>query len=148
MIDQDIEKKKSKKGIILRLFFLIVNLLIVFFLYNLLNEFGINPFIIGLILIFVFLVFAGPLLSGKSKSLYSRMFPDKKKKAREKFQRKREEYEKKDEMRQFKLKHINQINLDFEYRKPIIHKCEYCGMIITQFAKKCPICGKKTDYYE
>jgi len=143
MTNKDIEKKKSKKSIIIRAFFLVIDLLIVIFLYNLFNEFGVNPFVIGLILIFVFLLFAGPLLGGKRKSLYSKIFPDKKAKAREKFQRKREEYEIKDKIKQLKLQHLNQISLDSEYRKPIIRKCEKCGMIIPKFAKKCPICGRE-----
>jgi len=148
MINQEGEKKKSKKRIILKLFLLIFNILILFFLYYLLTEFGANPFIIVLVLIFVFLTFTGPLYFGKSKSLYSRMFPNKKKKLRERYQRRREEYKKKEDMRQFQLKHLNKISLDIEYRQPIIRKCENCGMMMTKFVKKCPICGKKTSSYK
>ncbi len=148
MTNQEREKQKSKKRVILKIFFLTVNILIILFLYFLLTEFGANPYIILLILLFVFLTFAGPLLRSKGKSFYSKMYPDKKEILKERAQRRREEYEKRDEMKRIKLRQLNRINLDFKYSEPIIRNCDNCGMIMAKFVKKCPVCGKEVKSHK
>ena len=142
MTIQDNKKKKSWKQLIFRLLLLVLNIIIIIVLYVLLTDFGANPLIIILVLSFVFLIFLGPLLRGRRKSLYASMFPDKKKVQKEKIQKKEEEIKRREEMRLFKMRHLNKIDLDFEYREPIIRKCDNCGLMIPKFAKKCPICGK------
>lgn len=135
-------KKKSRRQLIFQFFLLILNIIIIIFLSVLLTEFGANPLIIILILVFVFLIFLGPLLKRRQKSIYASLFPDKKKVREEKIQKKEEEIKRREEMKLFKLRHLNKIDLDFEYREPIIRKCDNCGLMIPKFAKKCPICGK------
>lgn len=148
MHNQENLNKKSKKSVYLRLIVLIVEIIVIIILYAFLAEFGANPLIIVLILIFIFLTFAGPLLKKKQGSLYAEMFPDKNKVREEIIKRKKEDGQKREEMRLFNLRHKNKINLDVKYTKPIIRKCEKCGMIVPKFTKKCPICGNKMGFYK
>ena len=134
---ETVEKKNLKKGsqkkIISKTFLLIFSIIILIFLFGLLNEFGATPLIIILIFLFAFLVFSGPFFfrrkQGKIKLQphYSQIFPSK---------RPVEENQKKTKV----------IDLDVKYQehlKPLIRKCSKCGMILPTFVKKCPNCSKQ-----
>ncbi|MHA2181942.1 MAG: hypothetical protein ACXAAH_11000 [Promethearchaeota archaeon] len=70
------------------------------------------------------------------------MFPDRKKPpVYERERRKRTPIVKK-ESKQIQSKIFQAIDLEFEYRKPLISNCESCGNILPNFVKnKCPFCG-------
>jgi len=137
------ENSQNKKLLILKLVFIIIGFLIILVLFYLLSEYGANPLIIILILTFTFFTFIGPLYKRKRKSLYSRMLPKKgDKRSRLDEIRERKGFKKKREIIPNKSKNLKPISLDFEYRKPLVRKCENCGMILASFVKKCPLCGK------
>jgi hypothetical protein len=135
------KRKNTKKSLTLKLFFLFGEVILLIFLYFLLNMFGANLILIILILSFVFLLILGPVLRGNQKRYYSKLFPKKNRNV-------------KDELSQIKglkkryipkfyqKKKIPSITLDFKYRKPFIRKCNNCGMILPNFTEKCPICGE------
>ncbi len=138
------KEKISSKGLILRFIILFAYLLFLLYLYLILLESGSHPLIAFFLLLFVFLIVLGPFLKNKRGSLYSRMFPDKKKGPKyEKERRKRTPIIKK-EPKQIQPKIFQAIDLEFEYRKPLISNCENCGNILPNFIKnKCPFCGEQ-----
>ncbi|MBA7515829.1 hypothetical protein ES705_07872 [subsurface metagenome] len=136
------KESSSKKNNFLKILLLIIYLIVLIFLYIILMEFGINPLLIILILGFVLLLFVGSLFrKKKQKSIYSKMFPDKKKRRSQDFHRKLElKIERTPEKPA--QKDFKEVNLNFKYRKSLINKCENCGMIITSYSKNCPTCGQ------
>ena len=141
MKNEDSKKSVTQKRAFIRTLLLVVYIFILILLYYLLVEFGANPFVIFLIIIFVFLAITGPFLQNRrNKRLYAEMFPDKKKKYQTQYQR--EEVKVEDEKELSEPRKIRDVNLDFKYRRSIINRCENCGMIITSFVKRCPNCGK------
>ena len=95
------------------------------------------------LLSFLFLITLGLFLRQTKGTLYSRLFPDKKGKTsidkhQDRIKMIREKDEKKSQM-----KIPLQIDLDVNYRKPLIKKCNGCGNILPSFAKKCPFCNKQ-----
>lgn len=141
MVDKNKDKVVSKKKIILRIFVLIINLVILLYLYYLLGIVGANPFIIILILIFTSFLFIGPFLKGKKKTYYSTIFPENKKAASDDL-RERKVIRKRTGPSTYEEKIIPKINLNYTYKKSHIKKCHNCGMTLTSFVKKCPICGE------
>lgn len=141
--DTDPYKKEIRKRIIVQSCVLLIYLAVLFYLYFLLVEFGSNFIIVLLILIFTFLMFAGPIFKRRKKSLYSRMFPEKYREGSPddpRFKRQRSPvigYKEK-----FKPKTFKSIDFDSEYKKPLLRKCQNCGMLVPRFADKCPVCGK------
>ena len=139
------ERKERK---FLRIILLIIFLSIIIFLYFVLVNLGINPFLVILMLAFVSLITIGSFfMKDRKKSIYSELFPDKK---RNKIQRppRKIELKIKAESEVFEKTKFRDVNLDFKYRKTIINKCENCGMIITSYKKYCPICGKSIELKE
>lgn len=135
------EKSKTRRKLITRLILLILYGCILVYFYYLLYEFGANPLIITFLIIFILLISIGPFLRKGQKSLYSRMFSNKKKSSMgSSTKRRHAEYSEKklEQPRIFKS-----INLDIKYRKPIINKCEQCGNIVPNFVKKCPFCNNQ-----
>ncbi|MFX0007015.1 MAG: hypothetical protein ACFFA7_13695 [Promethearchaeota archaeon] len=132
------KEKPSKKSIIRNTFSLILLLVGIAILYYILIEFKTNLIIIILIAIFILLTFAGLIFrSRKKKRLYDQFFPDKKTQT--------QPIKRRDEFRLDKeadLKKLSTINLNFKYHRPLIKKCENCGMVIASYVKKCPICGE------
>jgi hypothetical protein len=49
------------------------------------------------------------------------------------------------EIQKQEIKIPKPVNLELEYRKPLISKCKYCGNIIPNFVKKCPFCNKNIN---
>ena len=152
------DKQELKKKIILRLVFIIISLLIFLYLYFLLSEFGANPFIIILILAFVFFIFSGPVLKKNffSSLLFRRKIkifsitPEKNKHRRFRIEEKGrgKNIKNNSKLEQNLSESVKPINIDFKYRKPILRKCGNCGMILASFVKKCPLCGKQIDSTE
>lgn len=135
---QNNNKKISKKRIILELILLIICIFILISLFYLFFTFGALPIIIILIVLFPFLMAIEPFLRERKKSFYSRIFPKKKKALKEDIiQRKK--------IRNGSVsskKRVPPVNLNFNYKRPAIRKCNNCGMILASFVKKCPICGE------
>jgi RNA polymerase subunit RPABC4/transcription elongation factor Spt4 len=111
-------------------------------------EFGTNPLLIILILGFVLLLFVGSFfIKKKQSSVYSEMFPDKKRRRSQDFHRKLElKIERTPEKPA--QKNFKEVNLNFKYRKSLINKCENCGMLITGYRKNCPTCGQAIQLKE
>ena len=143
-IEENNRKELTYKKLILTSIFLFINILILLFLFALYFEFGATPIIIFLIFLFAFLMFFSPFLRRKRKSLYSRMFPDKKN-AKEMQRRQKEFIRTRVEPKLPQQKEIKAIDLNIKSRgplKPLIKKCSNCGMILASFVKKCSNCGE------
>ncbi|MFX0057805.1 MAG: hypothetical protein ACFE8J_05845 [Candidatus Heimdallarchaeota archaeon] len=97
-----------------------------------------NPIVVVIILVFLFLVVSGLIVAGTEK--LSKLFQSRKKPVKGDYQRYKELLNQKIEPTQ--KKNTTNISLEFNYRKPLIHKCSKCGMILSSFSKKCPQCGK------
>ena len=138
------KKKSSPQKFLFKLIFLIIYLAIALFFLNLFIGLGANPLIIGSLLLFVFLAPIGLFFNRNKKSLYSRMFPDKKKRIVLNTQRRKDIFKIK-EIKQPQPKVFKHISLDFSYSKPLIGKCENCGNLLPNFVKKCPFCNKKLE---
>jgi len=148
MKTKNTKESSSKKNIFLKILLPIIYLIVITFLYIILMEFGTNPLLIVLILGFVLLLFVGSFFREKKQSsIYSKMFPDKKKRRSQDFHRK---LELKIETEPEKLvqKSFKEVNLNFKYRKSLINKCENCGMLITSYRKNCPTCGQALEMKE
>ena len=145
MPDKNIEDKKSHQGVTLKVVLIIVYLLVLLYLYYLFVEFGSNPLVVIILLLFVFLTTIGPFFKKRNKrSLYSRMFPDRKKRPIPKKQRKKRHPIIIKNPKQIQPKVFKSIDLEFEYRRPLISNCENCGNILPSFVKsKCPFCGEQ-----
>jgi len=136
------KNKNSRKKVILKLIGIVLYLVFFLYLYYLLITSGFNPLIISIVLIFIILTTVGPFLRPKKRKLYSRMFPDRKSGAKLNEQIKKEQTTNEKDLPQYELKIPKPVNLEFEYRKPIINKCKNCGNIVPNFVKKCPFCNK------
>jgi hypothetical protein len=142
MTNETESNKSGPKRILLKFIVLIIYISVLIVFYNLLNNIGANPFIVVIVLVFVFLISIGPFLKRRKKSLYSRMFPDKKKRMALNTQRRRDNFKIKIP-KQPQPKVFKNISLDFNYTTPLIGKCENCRNILPKFVKKCPFCGKQ-----
>ncbi len=139
----DEKKPLSKKSIIIRLIFIIVYSIFLYYLYIFFINLGIQHLIIILILIFLILIVIGPLITGISKAMYNRLFQRKKKRIEKSdYQVYKEQLKSTHQDTQIQPIDTKDINLDFKYRKPIIRKCNNCKIIVPNFVKTCPNCGK------
>ena len=72
------------------------------------------------------------------------MFPDRQRRVPQQKQRKKRRPITEKKPLQLQQKFFKAIDLEFEYRKPLISKCENCKNILPSFVKnKCPFCGKE-----
>jgi hypothetical protein len=138
MVIQNSKDNVSRKKLFLKLIGLILSIALLIYVYYFLVNFGWNPFIVSIMLIFIILVTIGPFLRRNKKGLYSRMFSDSKKRAHLQYKKKLEN----EEIQTIESKIPKPINLDVEYRKPLINKCKNCGNIVPNFVKKCPFCDE------
>ena len=136
------EQEKILRKNRLKLFFLSIYSIILIFLFFFLTDSGINSIISFLIVLFLFFIVIGPVLSGMRRSLYSRMFTRKKEKLDSGYQQHKETVKKQGKIDGYKPKNIRPVNLNIKYKKPLIGKCSNCGMIVAGFVKKCPQCGE------
>ncbi|MBY8987992.1 MAG: hypothetical protein KGD61_06020 [Candidatus Lokiarchaeota archaeon] len=138
------DKKLHQRGKIVKIVILIIYLVFAIILFYVLYINGINLVIILLLLGFISLIFLGSFFRQRKKSIYSELYPDKK---RNKIQRPPRKLELKIENDSEKLVQtkLRNVSLNFNYRKSLINKCENCGMLITGYKKKCPTCGKVFD---
>jgi hypothetical protein len=134
----------TQKQYYIRFLFLFIYIFTLLYLYYILVESGSNPIITILLIIFLFLLIAGILFRRKSKSLYSKMFPEKRKEHL--FEKRTIPKEKKIESEQTQPKIIKPISLRTKYHKPIVLKCRNCGNLIPNFVKQCPFCNKKVKF--
>lgn len=139
------ERKISQKGMCIRFFILILYTLILIYIYFLLIQVGINPLISFLLLFFAFIFVLGPLISTTKASLYSRLFPKKSKKNISSYEEEKKLYKSETEVIKHQERKMKPINLNIKYRKPLIHKCEKCGIIVPNFVNKCPVCGNAIE---
>ena len=116
---------------------------------------GFNPIIVGLILLFFSLIIIGSLYSRKQKSLYNQMFPDKKrnkplkyitKRRKQRLNTKTGDKEKIKESTEVQLRIFKPLSLETKISKPLIIKCENCGMLMANFVEICPKCKEKITY--
>ena len=135
------ERKISQKGMIIRFFILIIYIGILIYIYFLLTKIGINPLISFLLLFFAFIFVLGPLISTTKASFYSRLFPKKSKKFISSYEEEKKLYKSETEVIKPQERKIKPVNLNFKYRKSLIHKCNKCGIIVPNFVNKCPVCG-------
>ncbi|MFX1476767.1 MAG: hypothetical protein ACFFCI_01425 [Promethearchaeota archaeon] len=137
-------KKKSHAAI--RLVFLIIYIILLFLIYQffIISEHNI---LIGVLLsVFSFLIFVGPIFQyQKTKRMYQRLFPDKNKRIKEKYDKKRLEEKKKKDFEFYKKRITVPIDLGYTYKKSMIQKCFICGTIVPNFVKKCPNCGASLE---
>lgn len=132
-----------RKRFVIRIVFLVIYLLILGYLYYILVESGSDPVITILIIIFILLMTIGLLFRKKGKSLYSKMFPDKR---REPPFETSSSISQKKEIEQTQRRIRRPIRLSTKYYKPIVLKCRNCGNIIPNFVKQCPFCNKNVKY--
>ena len=134
-------KKNHRKNIPKYIFLAIYSLILVVICYMLILS-GVNLIIALFIFLFFFILVIGPLFSGMRKSLYSRMFSDKKKKKKGEYQKQKETIEKEGQIKSFTPRKIKPVNLNIKYRRPLVVKCSNCRMTVAGFVKKCPKCGE------
>jgi len=146
MSNEEIQNRLNRKKLIIRSIILVAYLSILLYFYFLFLEFGINPLIITLLVAFVFLTTIGPFLRRNKRSLYSRMFPDRRRKIKINNQKSQISSKRKKGLQPSQTKIFKPINLDFKYRKPIIKKCENCGNIVPNFVDTCPFCKNQIIY--
>ncbi|MFX0073731.1 MAG: zinc ribbon domain-containing protein, partial [Candidatus Hermodarchaeota archaeon] len=142
--DEDRVKNSSQKNNLRIIFLFIVYIISMVVIFIVLFYFEVNSFLIIIILAFISLLILGSILKRrKQKSLYSKLYPEKKQNMIQRPQRKLELTIKAEEAPVEKK--FREVNLNFKYRKTLINKCENCGMIITSYKKNCPICGKAIE---
>ncbi|NVM45152.1 MAG: zinc ribbon domain-containing protein [Candidatus Lokiarchaeota archaeon] len=145
MKDEDGIENSSQKNNFRVILLSIVYLIALVFAFIVMLNFGVDPFIIIILLAFISLLILGSILKRrKQKSLYSKLYPDKKQITIQRPTRKLELTIKEEQEAPIDKK-FREVNLNFKYRKSLINKCENCGMIITSHKKKCPICGKALE---
>lgn len=143
MSNELIRKKAIRKKMIIRLVIFMIYFSILLYFFYLFIEFGAHPMITILLIVFIFLATIGPFLRRNKKSLYSRMFPNRKKNQNLSYQKKKITTIREKDAKQTQLKIIPSVDLSHSYRKPIIKKCENCGNIVPNFVKTCPFCKRQ-----
>jgi hypothetical protein len=142
--DNKAPKKKSHAGI--RIVFLIIYVILLFLIYQFFIITEHNLLVGILLIVFSFLIFIGPIFQyQRTKRMYQRLFPDKNKRIKEKFDKKRLEEKKKKDFEFYKKKIPTPIDLGYTYKKSMIVKCLSCGTIVPNFVKKCPNCGASLE---
>ena len=136
-------KEITRKKLTRRLIFIVVYLFILIFLYFFLINLGINPLGLLIVFLFLYLISIGPLFRQKKRTLYSRLYPDRKRTSSMSQQKIKTAPEK---IRQPQPKIFRPVSLEASYNKPLVLKCEKCGNIIPNFVKRCPFCKRQFRY--
>ena len=137
------KKEITRKKRIGRLIFLVIYGSFLIILYYILIKFGFNPYVLLIIFLFLFLVSIGPFFRQSKRTLYSRMYPDRKRRSSMNQQKLKLAPE---ENKQPQPNIFRPVNLDASYNKPFIIKCEKCRNTIPNFVKRCPFCNKQMKY--
>jgi hypothetical protein len=141
-----LENKKNKGlgiKVLLKIVGIVLYIAIFIYLFYLLINFGFNPIIISILLVFIILTTIGPFLRrNKRRTIYSRMFSEGRSGTKLNTQSRTERINDGEKLQETVQKIPKPINLEYEYHKPIISKCKYCGNIVPNFVKKCPFCNK------
>ena len=141
--ESHVKKPINKISLIIRSIFIVVYIIILYFLYLFLINLGVQHLIVILILVFLILIVIGPLITGISKAMFHRLFSQKKdKKEKSDYEIYKEELKSSRQTFQTPPVDTKDISLEFKYRKPVIRKCNNCKIIVPNFVKKCPNCGK------
>jgi hypothetical protein len=142
-VTENKNREITRKKVIGRLIFIVVYISVLIFLYYILIKFGINPLILLIVFLFLFLLSIGPLFRQRKRTLYSRMYPD----------RKRQSSMSRHEVKIAPVtskppqpKIFRPVSLDASYNKPLILKCKKCGNTIPNFVKRCPFCNRQIRY--
>lgn len=125
--------KKYSWRVIIRLIIFFLLLIGLYFLYWILIDLGSTPLLTFFILLFIFLFVLGVLLKRKGQSFFSRFKRDKSESPA--YQEKKTQ--------KVRIRRVDVINLNSQYKKPIIRKCPKCGIQLASFVKKCPNCNEK-----
>lgn len=120
----------NTKLIILKIIAFFAYLLFLSYLFLILIALGASIPIALMVNLFCFLFFLGLLLKSKKQSTFS------------KNHQRSEEYLSKQTIQNRQIP-PQRIDLEYEYRKNLLKKCDNCGMLLSHIVKKCPICGKK-----
>lgn len=136
-------KEITRKKLTRRLIFIVVYLFILIFLYFFLINLGINPLGLLIVFLFLYLISIGPLFRQKKRTLYSRLYPDRKRTSSMSQQKIKTAPEK---IRQPQPKIFRPVSLEASYNKPLVLKCEKCGNTIPNFVKRCPFCNRQFRY--
>jgi predicted membrane protein len=133
------EKKSNKRrrtGIVL----LIIYVIILIFIFLALMDIGTHLLVAILVIVFLFLLFLGAT-SAIRRKLYKRLVPESQSKPD--YQKEKDKFKIKDDDLYEEPEISENINIDFEYKKPLIQKCPSCGFTVASFMKTCPNCGHK-----
>ncbi|MFX1567765.1 MAG: hypothetical protein ACFFCV_05290 [Promethearchaeota archaeon] len=137
MATENIEKKYkfriNKKAIAGLVIYSLILLFLLFYLIDL----NFNPIIIISLISFLFLVGLGLFFKRSKRSLYSEMFPNRKRTSSSRKQTRVVQ----EKIPQPRIP--GRISLDSGVHKPLIKKCQGCGNILPSFVKKCPFCNKQ-----
>ena len=143
MVNENKNRQIPRKQIYMRVAFLAICFFLLLYLYYIFVESGANPFLTVFILLFISMLILGLFFRKNSRSLYSRMFPVRKKThVSEKTYRVIEETE----IESAQPKIFKPIKLNTKYYKPIVSKCNNCGNLLPNFVKQCPFCNKKVKF--
>ncbi|MHA2429867.1 MAG: hypothetical protein ACXACC_02425 [Promethearchaeota archaeon] len=137
------KEKRLGKSNISKIILLILYSFFLLYLYTILITIEGNLFVVIITLIFLFLLGLGLIVSGVEK--LSKLFHRKVKKQKTDYQRYKEYLSSEIEPVDNGIRNDKKISLEFRYRRPLLRKCGKCGMTLTSFAKKCPLCGKTIE---
>ncbi|MFX0136791.1 MAG: hypothetical protein ACFFDN_24350 [Candidatus Hodarchaeota archaeon] len=137
------KEKRLGKSKIIKIILLILYTFLLLYLYTIFITIEGNLFVVILTLIFLFLLGLGLIVSGVEK--LSKIFRRKEKKQKTDYQRYKEYLSSEIEPVDEGIRNDSKVSLEIRYRNPLIRKCGKCGMILTSFTKKCPLCGKTIE---
>jgi len=122
---EDNYPEKSKIRIIGGFLYFII-LLSIFFLLILSD---VNLYVSILLILFLFLLGIGPIISGFNKKRLHNLF-----------HRKAPQLQ---EIKTDQIKKFQPMTLNFEYKSSLLKKCSKCGMLLIGTTKNCPNCGNR-----
>jgi hypothetical protein len=142
-VTENNNKEITRKKLTRRLIFIVVYLSILIFLYFFLIDLGINPLGLFIVFVFLYIISIGPLFRQNKRTLYSRLYPDRKRTSSMSQQKIKTAPKK---IRQPQPKIFRPVSLDASYNKPLVLKCEKCRNTIPNFVKRCPFCNRQIRY--
>lgn len=129
--ENDTVKNNSKMT---RIIIFVIYLALLFLIFLLLTNSGMELFLAILLLLFFLLIMIGPIFYGFKRPYYYRLFHRDRTKSTEK------------KPTNTKSNIPKPYNYEVKFKKPLIRKCPSCGMTIANFVKKCPQCGTQLGF--